>query len=91
MPRTMQEIIDHADELARRFEDHEPDPARVHDARALAKLRELVLARSAVERDLAAAVAAAREEGHSWGIIGAMLGTSGEAARQRYGRSVGSK
>jgi hypothetical protein len=89
MPRTMKEIIDHADELARRFEEYEPDPAQVRDAHALAKLRELVLARSAVERDLAAAVAAAREEGHSWGIIGAMLGTSGEAARQRYGRSVG--
>jgi hypothetical protein len=86
MPRTMQEIIDHADELARRFEEHPPDPAQFRDAHALAELRELVLARSAVERDLAAAVAAAREEGHSWGIIGAMLGTSGEAARQRYGR-----
>lgn len=86
MPRTMQEIIDHADELARRFADHEPDPEHVRDADALAKVRALVLARSAAERDLGAAVAAARDEGHSWAAIGAMLGTSGEAARQRYGR-----
>jgi hypothetical protein len=85
MPRTMQEIIDHADELVRQFEEHDPDPARIRDAQALAKLRELVLARSAIERDLIAAVAAARDEGHSWSSIGAMLGTSGEAARQRYG------
>lgn len=86
MPRTMQEIIDHADELASRFADHEPDPEHVRDADALAKVRALVLARSAAERDLGAAVAAARDEGHSWAAIGAMLGTSGEAARQRYGR-----
>jgi hypothetical protein len=31
------------------------------------------------------AVAVARAEGHSWATIGAMLGTTGEAARQRYG------
>lgn len=91
MPRTMQEIIDHAEELARRFEEHEPDPARIRDAHALAELRRLVLTRSALERDLAAAVGAARDEGHSWGIIGAMLGTSGEAARQRYGRHVANR
>jgi hypothetical protein len=37
------------------------------------------------ERDISEAVAVARAEGHSWAAIGAMLGTSGEAARQRYG------
>lgn len=26
MPRSIQEILDHADELAQRFEDYEPDP-----------------------------------------------------------------
>lgn len=25
MPRSIQEILDHGDELARRFEDHEPN------------------------------------------------------------------
>jgi hypothetical protein len=30
-------------------------------------------------------VAVARAEGQAWAAIGAMLGTSGEAARQRYG------
>ena len=28
----------------------------------------------------------AKAEGHSWAAIGAMVGTSGEAARQRYGQ-----
>ena len=27
MPRSIQEILDHANELAKRFEDYEPDPA----------------------------------------------------------------
>ena len=26
MPRSIQEILDHADELATRFEDYDPDP-----------------------------------------------------------------
>lgn len=29
-----------------------------------------------------------RRQGHSWSSIGAMVGTSGEAARQRYGRAA---
>lgn len=42
---------------------------------------EALLAES--ERRLADAVQAARAQGHSWGAIGAMVDTSGEAARQR--------
>jgi hypothetical protein len=86
MPRTMQEIIDHAEALARRFEEHEPGSAGIRDARALAAVREAVMDRSTAEQHLAEAVDAARAEGHPWSAIGAMLGTSGEAARQRYGR-----
>ena len=43
------------------------------------------LRRAQAERDVSEAVAVARAERHSWAAIGAMLGTSGEAARQRYG------
>jgi hypothetical protein len=86
MPRTMQEIIDHAEALARRFEEHEPGSAGIRDTRALAAVREAVMDRSTAEQHLAEAVDAARAEGHPWSAIGAMLGTSGEAARQRYGR-----
>ena len=86
MPRTAQEILDHADELAARFEQAEP--ADVRDATALRAVREAVLARAEAERDLGDAVVRARHEGHSWAAIGAMVGTSGEAARQRYGQAV---
>jgi hypothetical protein len=87
MPRTTQEILDQADELAARFEDHEPGEGASRDAIALRTVREAFVARANAERQLADAVAAARGEGHSWASIGAMLGTSGEAARQRYSRT----
>ncbi len=87
MPRTAQEILDHADELAARFETHEPGQD-IHDATELRVVREAFLARADAERALGNAVIDARHHGHSWAAIGAMVGTSGEAARQRYGQSV---
>jgi hypothetical protein len=86
MPRSAQEILDHADELAARFESHEPDD--VHDATELRLVREAFLDRANAERTLGDAVVHARHNGHPWAAIGAMVGTSGEAARQRYGQSV---
>jgi hypothetical protein len=85
LPRTVQEILDHADELAARFEDYEPDAADARDTAALKALRNAVLARSEAERDLAEVVRRAHDAGYSWRSIGNLLGTSGEAARQRYG------
>jgi hypothetical protein len=84
MPRSLQEILDHADELARKFEQFEPDGPGL-DSAPLHAIRDAVIARSESERDLIAAVHAAREAGMPWVLIGSMLGTSGEAARQRYG------
>ena len=85
MPRTTQEILDQADQLAARFEQHEPTDD-VKDAAALRAVREAFQNRATAERQLADAVEAARATGHSWAAIAAMLGTTGEAARQRYGR-----
>ncbi len=85
MPRTAEEILARADELARRFEEHEPGAGDVRDARALRDIAAAFARVAGGERDLRAAVRAARADGHSWAAIGAMLGTSGEAARQRYG------
>jgi len=86
MPRTVKEILDHADELAARFEGAEPEASDIKDAASLRELRLAVQARAEAERHLADAVSIARGEGHSWAAIGAMVGTSGEAARQRYGK-----
>ena len=85
MPRSTEEILAHAAELAKRFEDHEPSTAETKDARVLRDIAQAFSRVAVSERELADAVSVARAEGHSWAAIGTMLGTSGEAARQRYG------
>lgn len=85
MPRTVQEILDHADELAQRFEDYEPKPDDERDLRVFVALRDAVMSRSDAERAITDAVHAARVHGYTWVFIGTLLGTSGEAARQKYG------
>jgi hypothetical protein len=85
MPRTVQDILDHADELAKRFENYEPSAADERDPEVFAELRRAVLSRSEAERSIREAVNHARDHGYSWAFIGSLIGTSGEAARQRYG------
>ncbi len=85
MPRTVQEILDHSDELAKRFEDYEPTPGDERDPEAFVALRRAVESRAEAERSIVEAVARARTRGYSWRMIGSIIGTSGEAARQRYG------
>ena len=88
MPRTVEEILAHADELAARFEHYEPNPADEIDAGAVALLRAAVAERGEAERHLLDAVRQARKQGMSWAAIGALVGTSGEAARQRYASKI---
>lgn len=87
MPRSIQEILDHADELAQRFEDYEPADG---DARSVEEyqLQRATLARARSERQIVEAVVAARAAGISWSKIGELLGTSAQAAQQRYGSVV---
>jgi hypothetical protein len=82
----VKQIIEQADELAKRFEEFEPDRRGAAGASSLAAVHRAALARADVEATVAAAVAHARADGHSWAAIGTVLGTSGEAARQRYGQ-----
>jgi hypothetical protein len=87
MPRSIQEILDQADELAKRFEDYEPED---DDERPVEEylLERAALARARSERQVADAVIAARGAGASWQKIGSLLGTSAQAAQQRYGALV---
>ncbi|MGH9122140.1 MAG: hypothetical protein ACRDYC_09385 [Acidimicrobiales bacterium] len=84
MPRSIQDILDHADELAKRFEDYQPSP---EDEVAVAEhlLRRAALARARTEREISDAVGVARRAGISWKRIGTELGISAQAAQQRYG------
>ena len=88
MPRSFKEVIEHAEALAARLDDLEPDAQDVKSAEVLAGLRQAVMNRAAAERRIAELVSTARQEGHSWSAIGAMLRTSGEAARQRYAEII---
>jgi hypothetical protein len=87
MPRSIQEILDQADELAERFENYEPSDA---DERPVEEylLERAVLNRARSERDVVDALIAARAAGTSWQTIGSLLGTSAQAAQQRYGSIV---
>jgi len=88
MPRKTEEILEHADELARRFEDYEPRPGDAVEITALRLVGGAVARRAEAERELVRTVHQARRAGQSWATIGAVLGTSGEAARQRYGKRI---
>ncbi len=88
MPRSVDEILAHADQMAGRFEDYDPQPGDELDREAVTALRSAVQERSDAERHVLDAVRSAREAGLSWSAIGALVGTTGEAARQRYGRKV---
>ncbi len=88
MPRTVDEILQHADELAARFEDYELSDAQELDPAAVALLRAAVQERCAAERHIIEAISTARASGMSWSAIGSFVGTSGEAARQRYADNV---
>jgi len=87
MPRTIQEILDHADQLAQRFETYEPAES---DERPVEEylLQRAALARARSERQVLDAVTAARAAGIPWARIGTLLGTSAQAAQQRYGPIV---
>lgn len=80
----MQEILDHADELAAKLEGYEPSP---DDEVAVTEylLRRAALNRARSERQVAEAVAAARAAGLTWKRIGEQIGTSAQGAQQRYG------
>lgn len=87
MPRSIQEILDHGDELAQRFEDYEPASGDERDVEEYL-LERATLARAQSERQLVEAVTAARSKGMSWQRIGTILGTSAQAAQQRYAAVV---
>ena len=87
MPRSIQDILDHADELAERFENYEPEP---NDERPVEEylLERAALARARSERQIVDAITAARIKQVSWTRIGELLGTSAQAAQQRYGNVI---
>lgn len=87
MPRSLQDIIDHADELAARAEQLEPTGDGHPDA--VARLSDAVMQGAEAERALISAIRAARDDNMSWAAIGVVVGMSGEAVRKREATSRG--
>jgi hypothetical protein len=90
MPRTIREVLEHADELAHRFETHEFASG---DERPIEEylVQRAVIARARSEQALLDAVTTARANGMTWQRLGELLGTSAQAAHQRYGALVDSQ
>jgi hypothetical protein len=87
MPRTLQEILEHDEELADRFETSDPDTwteIPIEDE-AERRLAQAARARAHAEHAVADSVAFARQHNLSWRRIGDVLGTSAQAAQKRYG------
>lgn len=87
MPRSLDELLAHAGELADKFERYEPREADRGEP-AMMALHRAAHRSLLVERELADAVRNAPAAGASWSRIGAALDTFGEAARQRYRSKV---
>jgi hypothetical protein len=86
-PMTTEEILAHQDELADHFE-HDFEPTSSLGGPLLSALVDARKARERADDMVGEAVQAARAGGVNWAAIGAALGVSRQAARQRYGSPV---
>jgi len=66
----------------------EPDPADARDATHIRRIITANEALSAADDELRAAVVSARAAGDTWDAIGVALGTSRQAAYQRFGKLI---
>lgn len=87
--RSIDDIKARADEFADAFENYDPKPGD-QDAPVPPVMAVKLAAwrRDTAEKELADAVRAARGQHLSWRAVGEAIGTSGEAARQRYSASA---
>lgn len=87
--RSIEDIKARAGELADMFENYDPKPGD-QDAPIPSVMAVKLAAwrRDSAELDLAEAVHAARKQWLSWREVGEAIGTSGEAVRQRYGKTT---
>jgi hypothetical protein len=84
--RSVEDIISDAETLADRFEEWEPSATGPVDGAPIKAVHDAFQHAAAAQSELADAIGVARTAGFSWAYIGSVMGTSGEAARKRYGR-----
>lgn len=90
MTRAVDRMLTHSEELAAWFRHFDPKGDSGQDPMAVAELCSAIFQRAESERQLIAAIKRARAAGFSWHAIGKFVGTTGEAARQRYAESMSS-
>lgn len=73
------------DDVEEFLDQLEPNPADAQDAGPLRAIYRAAQAVKDADTDLHAEVAAAREAGVSWTVIGAALGVTKQAAHSRFG------
>jgi hypothetical protein len=83
----LKDILADADDYCAIFDNYVPRAEDEIDPAAHRELREAATARVRAEVRLAEAVEKARTGNMRWSSIGTILGTTGEAARQRYGKA----
>ena len=90
MPRTRDQLQEAADAAERWLDSLDPSAIASPDADAsrLRRIGDAVRAVASGQVELAEAVSEARVNGHTWTQIATMLGTSRQAAQERYGELV---
>lgn len=90
MPRTREQLQQAADAAERWLDSLDPAAIASPDADAsrLRRIGQAVRSVASSQVELADAVAEARLHGHTWTQIAVMLGTSRQAAQERYGELV---
>lgn len=88
MPRTREELEQAAAAAEAWLDALDPAETPAEDPRDLRRIGLALADVANAERELHDAVAAARDNGRSWGEIALVLGVSRQAARQRYGEPV---
>ena len=78
MPKSMEELIQHADDISEMFENWDSSQSTV-----LSK-EETAILRAVYQKKIADAVQNARAKNISWKDIGFVLGTSAQSAHRKY-------
>lgn len=90
MPRTREQLQQAAEDAGRWLDSLDPAAIGAPDAgaRHLRRIGAAVRSAATSQAELTDAVAAARRHGHTWTQIATMLGTSRQAAQERYSEPV---
>jgi hypothetical protein len=88
MPRTREQLEQAAADAEAWLDQLDPDTTPADDISDLRAIAEAMLAVAGAQAELEEAVSRARANGRSWGRIAIPLGTSRQAARERFEDSI---